>query len=83
TDLDSALNSFLEARTSVGIRLNVLDDQESQNEKFVLDTKQTLSETQDLDYAEAISRFQLQSTALQAAQQTFAKVKGLSLFNYL
>ncbi|MGZ4954837.1 MAG: flagellar hook-associated protein FlgL [Methylobacter sp.] len=83
TDLDTALNSVLQARTSVGVRQNVLDNQESQNDKFVLDTKQTLSETQDLDYSEAISRFQLQSTALQAAQQTFAKVKGLSLFNYL
>jgi len=83
TDLDAAKNSFLQARTGLGARLNALDDQESQNEKFVLDTKTTLSETQDLDYADALSRFQLQSTALQAAQQTFAKVKGLSLFNYL
>ena len=82
-DLDVALDNFLEARTSVGVRLNALDNQESQNEKFVLDTQTTLSETRDLDYGEAISRFQLQSTALQAAQQTFAKVKGLSLFNYL
>lgn len=82
-DLDTALSSFLEARTSVGARLNALDNQESQNEKFVLDTKTTLSETQDLDYAEAIGRFHLQTSALEAAQQTFAKVKGLSLFNYL
>jgi flagellar hook-associated protein 3 FlgL len=83
TDLNAAQDSFLKARTSVGARLNALDDQQSQNEKFILDTKTTLSETQDLDYADAISRFQLQSTALQAAQQAFAKVKGLSLFNYL
>ncbi|MDP3877116.1 MAG: flagellar hook-associated protein FlgL [Methylobacter sp.] len=82
-DIDSALNSFLEARTGVGARLNALDNQELQNEKFVLDTKTTLSETQDLDYADAISQFHLQSTALQAAQQTFAKVNNLSLFNYL
>jgi len=59
TDLDSAIGSILEARTSVGARLNALDNQESHNEKFVLDTQQTLSETQDLDYGEAISRFQL------------------------
>ena len=83
TDLDLALESFLEARTSVGVRLTALDDQESHNEKFILDTQTTLSETRDLDYGDAISKFQLQSTALQAAQQTFAKVKGLSLFNYL
>jgi flagellar hook-associated protein 3 FlgL len=82
-DLNAAKDSFLQARTSVGVRLNALDDQESQNGKFVLDTQTTLSETQDLDYAEAISRFQLQSTALQAAQQAFGKAKNLSLFNYL
>ncbi|MDO9423175.1 MAG: flagellar hook-associated protein FlgL [Methylobacter sp.] len=83
TDLDAALDSFLGARTSVGARLNALDNQESQNEKFVLDTKTMLSETQDLDYADAISRFQLQSVALQAGQQAFAQVNKLSLFNYL
>ncbi|HEY8218931.1 MAG TPA: flagellar hook-associated protein 3, partial [Methylobacter sp.] len=82
-DLDAALGSFLDARSSVGARLNALDNQESQNEKYVIDTKTTLSETQDLDYAEAISKYQLQTTALQAAQQTFTKIKELSLFNYL
>lgn len=82
-DLDTTLGRFLETRTSVGARLNALDNQELQNEKFVIDTQITLSETQDLDYAEAISKFHLQTTALSAAQQTFAKVKGLSLFNYL
>ncbi|MGZ5056253.1 MAG: flagellar hook-associated protein FlgL [Methylobacter sp.] len=83
TDLDAALGSFLDARSSVGARLNALDNQESQNEKYVIDTKATLSETQDLDYADAISKYQLQTTALQAAQQTFSKIKDLSLFNYL
>jgi flagellar hook-associated protein 3 FlgL len=83
TDLDTAQSSVLQATTSVGVRQKALDDQESQNDKFILDTKTTLSQVQDLDYAEAMSRFQLQSTALQAAQQTFAKVKDLSLFNYI
>jgi flagellar hook-associated protein 3 FlgL len=83
TDLGYAQDSFLQAQTSVGTRLNALDDQESQNAKFVLDTKTMLSQTQDLDYAQAASNFQMETLALQAAQQAFAKVKGLSLFNYL
>jgi len=83
TDLDAALGNFLDARSSVGARLNALDNQESQNKKYVIDTKSTLSETQDLDYADAISQYQLQTTALQAAQQTFTKIKELSLFKYL
>lgn len=82
-DLSLARDNILQIRSSVGVRLNVLDEQQSQNEKFILDAKSTLSDTQDLDYADAISRYQLQSTALQAAQQSFAKIKGLSLFNYL
>ena len=83
TDIDAALDQFLQTRTSVGARMRALDDQESQHEKFVLDTQTTLSETRDLDYAEAISRFNLQSTALQAAQQAFSRVQNLSLFNFL
>ena len=83
TDLAAAQDSFLQAQTSDGTRLNALDNQESQNGKFVLDTQATLSQTQDLDYAQAASNLQIQTTALQASQQAFAKVKGLSLFNYL
>ena len=43
----------------------------------------TLSDLQDLDYAKAISDFTLQKTYLEAAQSSFAKIAGLSLFNYL
>jgi flagellar hook-associated protein 3 FlgL len=42
-----------------------------------------LSDAEDLDLAEALSRFELEQVALQAAQQTFNMVQGLSLFNYL
>jgi len=42
-----------------------------------------LSNTEDLDLAEAVSRFEQEMVALQAAQQTFNMVQGLSLFNYL
>lgn len=83
TDMDAALENFLQVRTSVGARLNALDDQENQNEKYSVDMKSVLSETQDLDYAEAISQFNQQSNALQAAQQAFARVQNLSLFNFL
>jgi flagellar hook-associated protein 3 FlgL len=38
---------------------------------------------QNVDITTAISNLSLQSTALQASQQVFAKVQGTSLFNYL
>lgn len=82
-DLDSILENFLTTRTTVGARMRALDDQESQTEKFVLDIETTLSDIKDLDYAEAISRFNIEQTALQAAQQAFSRVQNLSLFNFL
>ncbi|MGR9073397.1 MAG: flagellar hook-associated protein FlgL [Gammaproteobacteria bacterium] len=82
-DIDSALNSVLQTRTGLGARLNALDDQKSQNDKFELDLTEALSQTRDLDFTEAISRFNLQTVALQAAQQAYVRVQGLSLFNFL
>jgi len=82
-DLDKVLDTFLKTRTTVGARMRALDDQELQSEKFVLDIKSTLSDIKDLDYAEAIGRFNIEQTALQAAQQAFSRVQSLSLFNFL
>ncbi len=82
-DLDTALERFSTTQVSVGARLNTLDLQESLNDDFILDYKGMVSDLGDLDYAQAISDFNLQQTALQAAQQSFVKVQNLSLFNYL
>jgi len=82
-DLDQALGRLLETRTSLGARMNTVETQSRINEDQLLQLKTALSEIQDLDYAEAISRFNLQQTALQAAQQTFVQVQRLSLFNFL
>lgn len=82
-DVSSALDKMLTVEASVGVRLNALDNQESVNADAVLNMKTVLSATEDLDYAEAISKFNLQTVSLQAAQQAFTQVKKLSLFNYL
>jgi flagellar hook-associated protein 3 FlgL len=82
-DIDQAMGSMLDARARAGARLNTLDGQKSANDNFLLLAKQSLSNVQDLDYAEAASRLNQQLLALQATQQTFVKVQGLSLFNYL
>ena len=82
-DIDAAMKKFGEAQARAGARLNALDDQQSLNEKYLVDTKTTLSDTQDLDYADAISRYNLQEVGLQSAQQAYSKIQKLSLFNYL
>lgn len=82
-DLDTALSNMIEIRTSVGGRGRALDDQEIQNEKFIFDMQTTLSVVEDLDFTEAISRFNIEQVALQAAQQAYSKVQDLSLFNFI
>jgi flagellar hook-associated protein 3 FlgL len=82
-DLDQAIEQLSLVRTSVGSRMNWVDDQAALNENFNLGLNRTISEIEDLDIAEAIGRLQLQMVSLQAAQQTFVKTQNLSLFNYL
>ena len=82
-NIDNSLNALLDARTRVGARMNAVDQQRAVNEGIKASMETMLSQIQDLDYAEAIAKLNLQMTGLQAAQQSFVKVQGLSLFNYL
>jgi flagellar hook-associated protein 3 FlgL len=82
-NLDQALESVSNQRASVGNRLGHVDSIDSLNQDFKLQLETVLSATQDLDYAEAISSFNLQLTSLQAAQQAYMKTSELSLFRYL
>jgi flagellar hook-associated protein 3 FlgL len=83
TRLDSAIDEVLNTRASIGARLNTIDSQRSMNDSFDLLLQENRSTLEDLDYAEAVSRFERQLLALQASQQSFVKIEGLSLFNYL
>lgn len=83
TDIDAAMNKILAVRVDVGSRLRAVDDQRGTNESFGLVLEKERSDLVDLDYTEAISRFNRELLALQASEQVFAKVQGLSLFDYL
>lgn len=83
TDMDQGLGNLLNIRAEVGGRLNSIDDQADLNESFTLNLESTISEIQDLDYAEAVSRLNLQQVGLEAAQKAFLRVQNLSLFNFL
>jgi len=79
TQLDNALDKVLTTRSSLGLRLNEIDALQTAGDDLSLQFKQTLSELQDVDYNQAISDLVRQQTNLQAAQQTFSKVVGLSV----
>lgn len=82
-DMDSALDRLSDIRTQIGSRLNAVAQQSDINASAIQQFKETLSSIQDLDYASAITSYNQQMVGLQAAQQAYAKVQGLSLFDYI
>ena len=82
-DLDQAVGHISAVRSTVGARLNAIDSQATQRESEQLELNRTLSEIEDLDYAEAISRFNLRMVGLQAAQQSYSMLSRMSLFDFI
>lgn len=81
--MSNALDSILTTRASVGSRLRELDSLDTQGEDRDVQYATTLAELQELDYTKAITDLTKQKIILEAAQQSFVKTAGLSLFNYI
>ena len=81
--IDQSLQRVLDVQARVGARMNTLDTQKSTSGDLSVQNQSAISQLGDLDMASAISKLNLQSVALQAAQQTYVKVQGMSLFDYL
>ncbi len=82
-DIQSAMEHVSTQQTRIGARLNMLDQQGEVNSGTKIAYETQLSNEQDIDYLEAVGRFNQQMLALQAAQQAYAKMQNLSLFNYI
>ncbi|MBV1915498.1 MAG: flagellar hook-associated protein FlgL [Pseudomonadales bacterium] len=81
--LDAASESISLAHGQLGARLNVLETAQRSNDDWKLLNQATLSQLEDVDYTEVISRFSLETVALQAAQQSYARISSMSLFQFL
>lgn len=82
-DVTAGLDNILTAQSAVGARLAELDSLTSASEDVNLQYQSTLSGLQDLDWASAITQLQRQQMTLEAAQQSYARISGLTLFNVL
>jgi len=83
SQLNTAMNYISSRQGEAGINLKLIDNKSNDHEESKLYLEQGRSSIEDLDYASAISRFEQSKVALQAAQQTFSQIQGLSLFNYI
>lgn len=82
-DLDQALGRLLEVRAGIGARLSAIESRQGQIEDANLALNESLSDIRDTDYAEALTRLEQQLTTLEAAQKSYVRAAGLSLFDYL
>ncbi len=81
--IDQSLDHLSGVRAEVGARLGLLDDLQSTREDRLVDIASSMSALGDLDYTEAVARMNQQQVGLQAAQQSYAAIARLSLFDYL
>jgi flagellar hook-associated protein 3 FlgL len=81
--IDQSLQRVMDVQARVGARLNTLDQQKTSEGDLSVQNKSAISNLQDVDMASAIGQLNLQQVALQAAQQTYIKVQGMSLFDFL
>lgn len=83
SNLDNVMSSVSQVRSDLGARLNVVANMEELAADVDLVAKKVLSELSDVDFAEAVSRLSQETLMLEVAQQSFATISRLSLFNQL
>ena len=81
--IDLALDNVLTVRASAGSRLQELDALDNAGEDRHIQYSQILSDLQDLDYTQALTKLSQQQVTLEAAQRTFVTTSKLSLFNFI
>jgi flagellar hook-associated protein 3 FlgL len=82
-DVTQMHNNITLTQAQNGSDQKVVQSQMDILDETALRMKSTLSEIEDLDYAEAVTRMNKEMMALEAAMGSFAKISGLSLFDYI
>lgn len=83
SQIQNAMNAALRVRTDTGSKLAELDRLTSLSADADLQYQSNISDLQDLDYASALTTLSRQQLVLEAAQKSFSKTSGLSLFQYI
>jgi len=82
-DVDQMNNSLTLSIAQTGSDQQVVQSQLDVLDETKLRLRSTLSDIEDLDYAEAVTRMNKEVMALEAAMGSFSKISGLSLFDYI
>jgi flagellar hook-associated protein 3 FlgL len=78
-----AITSLDDVQASVGARINSITAAQSTAQTQQTALKTSISQLSDVDYAAAVTQLNTEEVGLQAAQESYASIAKLSLFNYL
>jgi len=81
--LDNALDVSLTLTASVGAYSQEVETNRNAAQDLDLQFEKTIAGLEGLDYNEAISKLTFNQVSLEAAQKSFMKIQGLTLFDYL
>lgn len=83
TGMQTSLDTVLNARAEIGSNLNFIDTLNTTGSSLDLQYDESISDLQDLDYAQALSDISKKTTILQAAQKAFVATSNISLFSMI
>lgn len=81
--LDSALSGLNDINYRVAAAYSEVEDVRATAKSLLVQEQNALSDLQSLDKEAAILELQLRQTTLEATQRAYARISGLSLFNFL
>lgn len=82
-EIEQLQQGLSDSLASIGAAINKAENQASLAGENTLRMKSMLSQAEDTDYTEAITRMNKDMLALEAAQSSFAKISQLNLFDYI
>jgi flagellar hook-associated protein 3 FlgL len=81
--IQNSITNFSNVSASVGARLNAITSAQSTATSVQTTLKTNISTLQNTDYTAATTQLSTEELALQAAQESYASLEKLSLFNYI
>ena len=81
--IQNSITNFSNVSASVGARINAITASQSTAASVTTTLKTNISGLQDTDYTQATTQLSTEELALQAAQESYASLEKLSLFNYI
>jgi flagellar hook-associated protein 3 FlgL len=81
--IQNSITNFSNVSASVGARINAITASQSTATSVTTTLKTNISTLHDTDYTQATTQLSTEELALQAAQESYASLEKLSLFNYI